>query len=109
MAENTNKILIIISDGEGFENDPIRKAIADRVGENLSTLPKPLAGAPKSREDMPQLDHESIGGDSGLQKIEKGLPAGEFNVVPPFAKESAKKDDELIIERWQKLAGILKS
>ena len=62
--------------------------IADKVGENLGGLPQPLAGAPKSREDMPQLDHESIGGKSGLAKIEKGLPAGEFNVVPPFTKES---------------------
>lgn len=92
----------------GFENDPIRKAIADKVGENLSSLPQPLDGAPKSREDMPQLDHESIGGKSGLQQIEKGLPTGEFNVVPPFAKESKGKTEDVIIERWQKLAGILK-
>jgi len=71
----------------GFANDPIRKGIAEKVGENLASLPSPLDGAPASREDMPQLDHESIGGSSGLAQIEKGLPAGEFNVVPPFQKE----------------------
>tara|TARA_R100000008_G_scaffold82284_1_gene66401 strand:+ start:3846 stop:5330 length:1485 start_codon:yes stop_codon:yes gene_type:complete len=92
--------------GTGFENDPIRKAIASKVGENLGSLPQPLDGAPKSREDMPQLDHESIGGSSGLAKIEKGLPAGEYNVVPPFKKESNLEKDNLIVERWQKLAGI---
>jgi hypothetical protein len=67
---------------------------------------------------MPQLDHESIGGKSGLAKIEKGLPAGEFNVVPPFEatnesfnrtpRQHKKSRDQLIIERWQKLSGLKK-
>jgi hypothetical protein len=100
---------VSLADSEaGFANDPIRKGIADKVGENLGGLPQPLAGAPESREDMPQLDHESIGGKSGLAKIEKGLPAGEFNVVPPFTKEAKVEKDDLIIERWQKLAGLIK-
>ena len=92
----------------GFANDPIRKAIAEKVGSNLADLPKPLAGAPKSREDMPQLDHESIGGGEGLASIEAGLPAGEFNVQPPFKKESRAHEDNLLMERWQKLAGVSK-
>ncbi|HIL96261.1 MAG TPA: hypothetical protein EYG51_10130 [Pseudomonadales bacterium] len=91
-----------------FENDPIRKAIADTVGSNLAAMPQPLAGAPASREDMPQLDHPSIGGKSGLASIEAGLPAGEFNIIPPFTKESRLSQDDLVIERWQKLAGLLK-
>jgi len=100
---------VALSDSEaGFENDPIRKAIAEKVGGNLASLPAPLAGAPESREDMPQLDHEDIGGKTGLGKIEKGLPAGEFNVVPPFAKEGKKTTDDVIVERWQQLAGLLK-
>ena len=70
-------------------------------------MKKTLPGAPASREDMPQLDHPDIGGKSGLQKIEKGLPVGEFNVVPPFTKEAVLKNDRLIMERWNKLAGIL--
>jgi len=92
----------------GFENDPIRKAIAEKIGGNLASLPQPLAGAPESREDMPQLDHEDIGGDTGLDKITKGLPAGEYNVVPPFAKkeESKMSKGNLVLERWQRLAGL---
>ena len=96
---------------EGFANDPIRKAIADRVGSNLDkgTFPQPLAGAPESREDMPQLDHPDIGGDDGLAKIEDGLPVGEFNVVPPFTKESKVQGGvDLIEERWARMAGIIK-
>lgn len=101
---------VALSDSEAeFANDPIRKAIAEKVGENLASLPDPLAGAPASREDMPQLDHPDIGGSSGLSKIEKGLPAGEFNVVPPFAKEGKRKStDDMIVERWNHLAGTLK-
>ena len=96
-----------LSDSEtGFANDPVRKAIAEKVGENLGNLPSPLSGAPASREDMPQLDHESIGGKSGLAAIEKGLPAGEFNIVPPF--EEGRKSTGKILERWQKLAGLLR-
>lgn len=100
---------VSLADSEsGFANDPIRKAIAEKVGDNLSKLPTPLAGAPESREDMPQLDHELIGGKTGLAKIEKGLPAGEFNVVPPFTKEGKRKSPIVMIERWQKIAGIIK-
>ena len=91
-----------------FANDPIRKAIAEKVGANLGSLPKPLGGAPKSREDMPQLDHESIGGDAGLEKIEKGLPAGEFNVVQPFTKEGLTPEEAVLLERWSLMAGLIK-
>jgi len=101
---------VSLADSEsGFANDPIRKAIAEKVGANLASLPQPLDGAPESREDMPQLDHEDIGGKTGLQKIEKGLPAGEFNVVPPFKKESVTHStDDIVLERWQRLAGLLR-
>ena len=90
----------------GFANDPIRKAIAEKVGGNLASLNKPLPGAPEEREDMPQLDHPSIGGDAGLASIEAGLPAGEYNVHPPFQKESHTREGSLVVERWQKLAGL---
>jgi len=97
-----------LSDVEpGFVNDPVRKAIAQKVADNLDSLPDPAAGAPESREDMPQFDHESIGGDAGLDAIEAGLKSGELNVVPPFQKETTVHvTDEMIIERWHKLAGL---
>ena len=93
--------------GSDFANDPIRKAIAEKVAANLDDLPQPLSGAPKSREDMPQMDHPQIGGKDGLKKIATDLPAGELNVSPPFdLPEGSQKEDHLIMERWQKLAGI---
>ena len=91
-----------------FANDPIRKAIAEKVAGNLDSLPGQLGGGPKAREDMPQLNHQEIGGDAGLAAIIQKLPSGELNVVPPFKKESAKTDGDMIVERWQQLAGLLK-
>jgi len=107
LPKDGNEFVSLADSAPGFANDPVRKAIADRVATNLAALPSPLAGAPSSREDMPQLDHDSIGGKSGLATIEKGLPAGDFNVVPPInPKESRERD--AILERWQKLAGLIK-
>jgi hypothetical protein len=102
-----NKFVALKDSAHGFENDPVRKAIADKVGTNLAALPSPLAGAPKSREDMPQLDHELIGGRTGLATIEKGLPTGKFNIVPPINPKEGREGDA-ILERWQRLAGLIK-
>jgi hypothetical protein len=111
LPKEGNKFVTLTDSQIDFANDPVRKAIADKIGENLALLPTPLSGAPKSREDMPQLDHESIGGSKGLKDIESGLPAGEFNIVPPIinTKEESYKRENIILERWQKLAGILNS
>ena len=70
-------------------NDPkvIRDAIAKRVANNLSQLPQ-NKDAP-DRPDMPQLDHPSIGGAKGYQKIKSRLATGDLNVVPPFTKSKA--------------------
>ena len=89
-----------------MSSDPIRKAIADTVAGNLAGMPAPKDGAPASREDMPQLDHPSIGKDVGLAKIAAGLPAGELNVHPPFRENVMTDGDELIMENWRRLAGI---
>ena len=91
-----------------MSSDPIRAAIADTVATNLASMPAPKAGAPESREDMPQLDHPSIGKDAGLAKIAGGLPAGEFNVHPPFHEGATSDHDETIMENWRRLAGINK-
>ena len=91
-----------------MSSDPIRKAIADTVAGNLAGMPAPKDGAPESREDMPQLDHPSIGKDAGLAKIAGALPAGELNVHPPFYEGVMSDHDEMIIENWRRLAGINK-
>jgi hypothetical protein len=93
----------------GDDVETVKERIADKVATNLSTLPaNPNAPA---RADMPQFDHEIVGGKPGKAAIYAGLKAGEFNVndpIKPTQKESRRREDRVIMERWLKLAGIVK-
>lgn len=73
-----------IPDGTS-DSEQVVQAIAKRVAANLAELPMFAEGSP-DRPDMPQLDHDSIGGDKGYKKIKSRLATGRLNVVPPFAK-----------------------
>jgi hypothetical protein len=91
----------------GAEKNEVIDKIASKVAENLKSLPK-NPEAP-SRPDMPQLDHPTIGGEKGKNKIVKAVMQGRYNVQPPFKKESVENNaDSLIMERWNKLAGLIK-
>jgi hypothetical protein len=98
----SEKFVSLEDSADDLSNDPIRDAIASRVALNLSSLPQPVEGAPASREDMPQLDHDSIGGNVGLDAIVAALPAGEYNVTPGFDTALT----EVALKRWQLIAGI---
>jgi len=95
-----------VSQGQLTAPEQVKEAIARRVANNLSRLKQPEDQAPK-RPNMPQLDHETIGGDEGLNKIKQGLGAGSLNVVPPFVKgESrlrAKDEFNLLVESYNKV------
>jgi len=71
--------------GQAKDPQQVLKAIAARVAKNLGALPAFAEGAP-DRPDMPQLDHPSIGGSKGYQKVKSRLATGNLNVVPPFDK-----------------------
>lgn len=93
----------------GIEEDAdlssAREAIIEKVAENLSQMNQPAAGSPP-RVDMPQLDKASGGVQGALEK----LASGDVNYKPPFtAKESRmRRDDSIVLERWHKLAGLIK-
>lgn len=91
-----------------------RKKIIDKVADNLSKMNPPAEGAPP-RVDMPQLDQAKGGVQGALDKI----AAGKVNYKPPFdvvkdkkdsadKKESLKRSEDVLIERWQRLAGLVK-
>lgn len=90
---------------EGADIDSAREAIIEKVADNLSQMNQPAAGSPP-RVDMPQLDKASGGVQGALEK----LASGDVNYKPPFtAKESrTRRDDSIVLERWQKLAGLIK-
>lgn len=80
-----------------------REAIINRVANNLSQMNQPADGAPP-RVDIPQLDKAGSGVMGALDK----LASGEVNYKAPFKKESSSNEGEILIERRQKIAGIIK-
>jgi len=91
---------------EGGDVADATNRIISKVSENLSHMKQPAEGAPP-RTDMPQIDKAN----GGVEAVAKALSAGEVNYKEPFEKktnESSKKDDELVMERWLKLSGLLK-
>lgn len=94
-----------------------REAIIDKVADNLSLMNQPAEGSPP-RVDMPQLDAAKGGVDAALSK----LRTGKVNYKMPFKPIEDDSDEEgpvplaagrvrpgeVVVERWQKLAGLIK-
>lgn len=80
-----------------------RNTIINRVALNLSQMKQPAEGAPP-RVDMPQLD--KAGG--GIPGVLDALKSGNVNYKAPFTAESRNFSGQLTVERWQRLAGIIK-
>lgn len=71
---------------EGEKNpEVIRKAIATKVGQNLSQMKNYVEGAPP-REDMPQFDDELENPGPKFKTISPDLQAGNINLSPPFVQ-----------------------
>jgi len=108
LANMTDAFVEAFSKGAGVKAD--KSAIADKIVENINVLKatnspgKTGQGADKNdRTIMPQYD-------DGGTFIDKAV-SGEVNldVVKDALKgESKESVDSLIMERWQRLAGILK-
>lgn len=96
---------------EGSDAAAARAAIVSKVADNLSKMNQPAKGSPP-REDMPQLDKADGGAKSALAKLQKG----KVNYKTPFdvvkdksstTQESLRGEDRIVLERWQRLAGLL--
>lgn len=89
----------------GAKVDDARKAIIEKTADNLSKMNQPASGSPP-RLDMPQLDKA----EGGVAGVIKDLSAGNVNYKPPFIpakKESISRKDFAILERWNRLAGLI--
>ena len=94
--------------GKYAEKDRIAKArrhIIKFVAKNLSQMNQPAEGSPP-RVDMPQLDKAGGGVTGALEK----LKAGDVNYKLPYAVETRRRgnNDQIVLERWHKLAGLIK-
>jgi len=75
--------------------------------KNLSGATMSLPGWAPERPDMPVIDEKDVQG--ALNALNKG----EMDLNPPYFKGGEKKESSIrsgavIVERWQKLAGLIK-
>ena len=82
--------------------------IMDAISKCSSTV---VSGAP-SRDSMPQADGDSDKPTNSItaKAVMTALNKGEVNYSPPYVKGEKSKapEEELVSERWLKLAGLIK-
>ena len=91
--------------GDESKEDAIDK-IADKVGENLASM---KAGEGPPRAYMPQFDGGETGPSLDAQAVLGTLQKGGANYKTPVVSDSVTESasrDNVIMERWQRLAGI---
>ena len=102
----------VIEKFTGQTGDVAKEAAVKKFVENLATASFELpAGAP-SREDMPVIDGDDV------RAAASALIRGEIDVNPPYgheiekqsngANESVDTNNNVLAERWNKLAGFIK-
>ena len=82
------------------------EAAAEHFASNMADLPGP---GTHPRTSMPQA--ADAGDPSGLTQTPPEVASGEVNYISPKqgdVKESMRSQDDVIFERWQSMAGILK-
>ena len=80
----------------GVSGDEAKEAAVKKFTENLSELTMSVPSWAMERPDMPVIEK------SDSAEARKALEDGEIDVNPPYANES------LDLQRWNKLAGLLK-
>jgi len=91
----------------GLIDDETPEAAANHFADNLSKIPGPGS---HSRTSMPQS--ADAGDPTGLTQTPDAVKAGAVNYLNPkqddVKEESRWIKDNVILERWQKLSGLLK-
>mgnify|MGYP001243443110 CR=1 FL=1 len=87
--------------GDESKEDAIDK-IADKVGENLASM---KSGEGPPRAYMPQFTGGETGPSLDANAVLDTLSTGGANYKTPVVAE-AKNRDDVVLARWQKLAGI---
>jgi len=95
----------------GQSGDAAVTAASKKMGDNVSKLTLSVPGGFPERPDMPVISK----GKGHLAQAIKLLQTGAVDLNEPYASkegesevsESTTKSDDLILERWRKMAGIL--
>jgi hypothetical protein len=107
-AEETQSALEVWT---GATGDAAVDAAAVKMAENVAQLTLSVPGGFPERPDMPVISAKK----GHLAKAIKLLKSGQVDLNEPYAKEdeteakeeSSRREGDIIIERWKRLAGIL--
>lgn len=89
-----------------------KNAAVERVLDAIKRCSETVVVGAPPRDAMPQADNET--NPISAADVMSALDSGEVNYSAPFVKggetkkENLKKGDDLILERWSRIAGILK-
>lgn len=78
--------------------------ICEQIAVNCKKVPK--AGDAPARKDMPQFDAK-VGGPK-FAAVQDKFTSGETNFKDPVVPEATQHEGSIMLERWHKLAGIIK-
>ena len=92
----------------GLIDEPTPEAAATHLSSNMANLP---AAGTHPRTSMPQS--ADAGDPTGLTQTPDAVAQGTVNYLDPSGDDVKKEshsptDDDLVMERWQRLAGLLK-
>ncbi len=98
------------------DDDNVVDAAVEKMMNNLSSMPSEIMSGAPDRSDMPVIDDEQSPG--ATEKTISALTGGDIDLNPPYFKgeEGEKKPENagrvrqgtVVVERWQRLAGIIK-
>lgn len=120
----------VIEEFSGEEGDEAVGATVDKMMANLALVPGSkgeeavMPGAP-ARIDMPVIDDDyATRNKPAVANVKKALETGEIDVNPDYGElpeegdeekkeksesfQAGKTTDKMVMERWQRLAGLLK-
>jgi hypothetical protein len=90
--------------GEQDDAKVVDSAIA-KFMSNLSGMSGDIMPNAPDRADMPVIDDKKT--SNATANTVSALTTGKVDLNPPY-KEGVAREDTIVMERWQKLAGILK-
>lgn len=81
-------------------------AAVERVLQAIKSLSGRIVPGAPDRTKMPQADDETnpISGAEAASELD----SGNVNYAPPFKEGAPPRDDDIVLERWQRLAGLLR-
>ena len=116
---DAEKVVAACEEWTGEKGDEAIAKAAEKMGANVSQLTLSVPGGFPERPDMPVISK----GKGHLEQAIKLLQSGQVDLNEPYAKEdpdqldddstekkeeSYRSNDDVIIENWQRLAGLIK-